>query len=70
VSREHRFHPAARQELREAAHWYEARDAGLGAEFASAVGACLARVPDKPAQLPVHRDALLVIHHRPTQAFR
>jgi toxin ParE1/3/4 len=57
VSRELRFHRAARQELREAAHWYEARGDGLGAEFVSAVGACLARVSDKPAAFPEVRRA-------------
>jgi toxin ParE1/3/4 len=57
VSYELRFHRAARSELREAAHWYEVRGDGLGAEFVSAVGACLARVAEKPAAFPEVRRA-------------
>jgi len=57
VSRELRFHRAVRRELREAAHWYEARGDGLGADFVTAIGACLARVADKPAVFPEVRGA-------------
>lgn len=52
MSDELRFHRAARAELREAAFWYEARGAGLGAEFVAEIGACLARIVEKPAQSP------------------
>lgn len=52
VSRELRFHRGARQELREAARWYEARAAGLGAEFVTEIGACLARIAERPAVFP------------------
>jgi plasmid stabilization system protein ParE len=38
------FHEAARDELREAARWYEARLEGLGEEFLEAVEAALERV--------------------------
>lgn len=65
MSHELRFHRAARSELREAAHWYESRGAGLGAEFVSEVGACLARVAERPDVFPeilrapgVHRALL------------
>ena len=57
MSYELRFHGAARSELREAAHWYEARGSGLGAEFLAAVEACLARLVEKPAAFPELRRA-------------
>ena len=51
------FHRAARTELREAAHWYEGRGDGLGAEFVIQIGACLARIADKPMRFPEVRGA-------------
>lgn len=57
MSRELRFHGAARREIREAARWYEARGAGLGTELIAEIAACLARVADKPAQFPEVRGA-------------
>jgi plasmid stabilization system protein ParE len=57
VSRELRFHRGARQELREAARWYEGRAAGLGAELVGEIGACLARVAEGPAVFPEVRGA-------------
>ena len=55
MSHEVHFHAAARREFREAALWYETRGAGLGAEFVAEMGACLARVADKPARFPEMR---------------
>lgn len=57
MSHELRFHRAARTELREAANWYEGRGPGIGAEFVVEIGACLARIANKPAVFPEVRGA-------------
>jgi len=43
---------AARDDLREAFSWYEARQAGLGSEFLSAVSYTLQAVESNPQQYP------------------
>ena len=46
------FTPEARQDLREAADFYESRRDGLGSEFAVEVGVGIARILDDPARWP------------------
>jgi toxin ParE1/3/4 len=48
-----RLHPEARNELRVAALWYDARHAGLGDELLSEVGAALERVAESPHSFPL-----------------
>jgi toxin ParE1/3/4 len=47
-----RFSPEVRDELAEAALWYEARRAGLGAEFLSEVEAVLPLLESRPHSFP------------------
>ena len=57
------FHPAARDELREARDWYEAQRPGLGDDLGVVVGLALDRIrefPDAyPEVLPTIRRAVL-----------
>jgi plasmid stabilization system protein ParE len=57
------FHPAARDELREAREWYEAQGVGLGDELGGAIDLAINRireVPDAyPEVLPTVRRAVL-----------
>jgi len=57
------FHPAARDELREALAWYDAQRVGLGDELLDIVGAAIDRVgqfPDLyPEGIPGLRRAVL-----------
>lgn len=57
------FHPAARDELREAREWYEAQRPGLGDELGAVVGLAIDRIrefPDAyPEVLPTVRRAVL-----------
>ena len=41
-----REHPEARDELREAAYWYDDREPGLGDDFYDAIDEAIARVHD------------------------
>jgi plasmid stabilization system protein ParE len=47
-----RIDPAAEEEARQAAQWYEERRVGLGLEFLAAVDAALQRIRDDPLQFP------------------
>jgi plasmid stabilization system protein ParE len=47
-----RIDPAAEEEARQAAQWYEDRRRGLGLEFLVAVDAALQRIRDDPHQFP------------------
>lgn len=47
-----RFSPEALDELAEAALWYEARSAGLGAELLAEVEAALALLGSRPRSFP------------------
>jgi toxin ParE1/3/4 len=47
-----RIDPAAEEEARQAAQWYEERRIGLGLEFLAAVDAALQRIRDDPLQFP------------------
>lgn len=51
-----RFHAAARLEFIEAAAWYEARQAGLGAAFIGEIEHCAERAAEDPVSFPV-------VHH-------
>ena len=46
------FHPAARDELREALDWYDAQRAGLGAELLDIVRAAIDRIGEFPELYP------------------
>ena len=48
-----RFHPAAREELAEAAVWYEVRREGLGQEFRSAVRTAARTIGENPRAWPL-----------------
>lgn len=50
------FQPAARREYDDAADWYEARRAGLGAAFTVAVQQVLDRIADQPKFYAVALD--------------
>ena len=57
------FHPAARDELREAREWYEAQRVGLGDDLGGVIGLAIDRIrefPDAyPEVLPAVRRAVL-----------
>lgn len=44
--------PAALEDLREAAQWYDGQDPGLAGEFLRAVDACLSRIERLPQASP------------------
>lgn len=44
--------PQARRELRDAAAWYESKQADLGEEFLDEVGRALEEIADAPSQFP------------------
>ena len=44
--------PDAQRDVREAAHWYEARRPGLGKRFSAQLGRLMNRVADSPLQFP------------------
>jgi plasmid stabilization system protein ParE len=48
-----RFRPEAAAELLEAVDWYQARGAGLGAEFLRSLDAALAAIQRNPLAYPV-----------------
>ena len=52
------YHPAAEDELREAALFYESRSAGLGAVFMSEVEDSVRRIQEAPETFPRHRGRL------------
>src|SRR5260370_40090049 len=45
--------PAAQTDIREAARWYETREAGLGARFISEIRVTLQHVADNPLRFPI-----------------
>ncbi|MFB3893633.1 MAG: type II toxin-antitoxin system RelE/ParE family toxin [Phycisphaerae bacterium] len=49
------YHPAAEQELNEAALFYESRSSGLGAVFMSEVEESVRRIQEGPETFPVLR---------------
>ncbi|MBK5290500.1 MAG: type II toxin-antitoxin system RelE/ParE family toxin [Acidobacteriia bacterium] len=53
MSRSVSFHPLARQELKEAAHYYESESHGLGQQFLKEIERCLQSVFDYPEAGPV-----------------
>lgn len=50
---EKREHPEARDELREAAYWYDGREPGLGESFYDAIDAAIVRIAEWPSFAPV-----------------
>lgn len=51
-----RLQPEAREDIRSAARWYEARRRGLGRRLVAEVDACLAAIRERPRRFPrVHR---------------
>jgi len=53
VRLEKREHPEAREELRDAAFWYDDRESGLGEDFTDAIDEAIARISDWPRSAPV-----------------
>ena len=49
---EKREHPEARDELREAAFWYDDRESGLGEDFYDAIDEAIARISGWPRSAP------------------
>lgn len=52
------FRRAARAEFIEAAVWYEAHGAGLGAEFVAEIERCVALAADQPQLYPVVHNGM------------
>ena len=50
---EKREHPEAREELREAAYWYDDREPGLGGDLYDAIDEAIARIGRWPRSAPV-----------------
>lgn len=50
---EKREHPEARAELREAAHWYDDREPGLGDDLYDAIDEAISRIDHWPRSAPV-----------------
>lgn len=53
MSSEKREHPAALQELHEAAFWYDEREAGLGNDFLDAIDGAIKQIVEWPNSAPV-----------------
>lgn len=62
-----RYHPAALEELAEAAVWYEERRVGLGEEFRATVRAALQAIGENPQAWPRSSEASVRIF--PLQRF-
>ena len=57
--------PEAEEELVDSIDWYEARSAGLGADFLRCVDVCLERIKRQPESYPVvHRGARMGLVRR------
>jgi plasmid stabilization system protein ParE len=52
------FDPAAAQEARDAARWYEQEKEGLGIEFQAELRAALARIQDNPQLYAAEQGAI------------
>lgn len=50
---EKREHPEAREELRQAAYWYEDQKPGLGEDFYGAIDKAITRIDHWPRSAPV-----------------
>ena len=50
--------PEAQNDIREAARWYEDREAGLGVRFLSEVRTSLQRIADHPLMFPVIEEGV------------
>lgn len=66
-----RFHPAAREELREARLWYEERSPLSAVAFAQEVGAAVSRIAEAPMRYPVteHGTRRVVLQRFPYNVF-
>jgi toxin ParE1/3/4 len=53
VSRSVSFHRLAKQELEEAAHYYDSKSRGLGPEFLREIEHCVQAIADHPEGAPV-----------------
>ena len=53
MSRRVSFHRLARQELKEAAHYYDSESPGLGPEFLKEIGQCIQSILYYPEAAPV-----------------
>ena len=66
-----RFHPAAREELREARLWYEERSPLSAVAFAQEVSAAVSRIAEAPMRYPVaeHGTRRVVLQRFPYNVF-
>ena len=66
-----RFHPAAREEVREARLWYEERSPLSAVAFAQEVGAAVSRIAEAPTRFPVAEQGTrrVVLHRFPYNVF-
>lgn len=53
MSRRAGFHRLARQELKEAAHYYDSESPGLGSEFLNEIERCIQSILDYPEAAPI-----------------
>jgi plasmid stabilization system protein ParE len=60
-ARAFRFHPAAEEELEEAAGWYEERQAGLGADFIGAVRSKIGMILEAPGRWAIRSGTRRVL---------
>ena len=61
AARPFRFHPAAEEELEEAAEWYEERNAGLGGDFIAAVRSRIEMMLEAPYRWPMRNGTRRVL---------
>ena len=66
-----RFHPAARDELREARLWYEERSPLSAVAFAQEVDAAVSRIAEAPMRYPVaeHGTRRVILQRFPYNVF-
>ena len=65
MSRRTFVRPEAQTDIREAARWYEDREAGLGLRFLREVGTSLERVADNPLMFPlIEEDVRRALLHK------
>ena len=71
MSLERREHPDARDELREAASWYDDREPGLGSHFYDAVDEAITRIQEWPDSAPAFPgwEGTHVVRSMPVAAF-
>ena len=71
MSREAYLRPEAREDLRDAATWYEGRDEGLGSDFIDEFLACISRIEEYPESYQLVDEGIrsAVLHRFPYAIF-